>query len=137
MEAILRRLVERAYGRARQSGAQMDVVALAAVRATREANVVRDGRTMAAIAGTPEAGQEAGGQIFDGETEIALFPGDLPADPGAFFEAGGQGFRGLASGDADFRFLRFRPPAGIGAGRPVPHIRLDRALQFLLADRLD
>ncbi|OYZ93900.1 MAG: amino acid regulated cytosolic protein [Xanthobacter sp. 17-67-6] len=137
LEAILRRLVERAYGRARQSGAQMDVVALAAVRATREANVVRDGRTMAAIAGTPEAGQEAGGQIFDGETEIALFPGDLPADPGAFFEAGGQGFRGLASGDADFRFLRFRPPAGIGAGRPVPHIRLDRALQFLLADRLD
>lgn len=136
LEAILRRLVERAYARARQGGAEMDVVALAAVRATREAEVSRDGRAVPAIIGTPEAGQEVGGQMFDGETDIALFPGELPADPNRLFDADGDGFRGLASGDADFRFLRFRPPAGIGASTPLPHIRLDRALQFLLADRL-
>lgn len=136
LEAILRRLVERAYARARQGGAEMDVVALAAVRATREAEVSREARPVPAIIGTPEAGQEVAGQVFDGKTEVGLYPGDLPADPNLLFEPGGQGFRGLASGDSDFRFLRFRPPAGIGAETPLPHIRLDRALQFLLADRL-
>jgi hypothetical protein len=41
--------------------------------------------------------------------------------------------------DVDYRFLRFRPPAlePTQSGRTVlPHIRLDRALQFLLGDRL-
>ncbi|WP_127089318.1 YcjX family protein [Aquabacter cavernae] len=136
LEAILRRLVERAYARARTGGASLDVVAMAAVRATREAEVTRDGRRMAAIVGTPEAGQEAGGHLFDGEEEVALFPGALPEDPETLFDPSGSGFRGLASGDADFRFLRFRPPPGIGTGAPLPHIRLDRALQFLLGDRL-
>jgi predicted YcjX-like family ATPase len=52
------------------------------------------------------------------------------------------GFRGLSSSPsdkADFRFLRFRPPrvAREGAEEPsLPHIRLDRALQFLIGDRL-
>jgi predicted YcjX-like family ATPase len=57
------------------------------------------------------------------------------------FEGSGR-FRGLAAGKADetdYRFLRFRPPllelAGDGAPA-LPHIRLDRALQFLIGDRL-
>ncbi|MFG1426567.1 YcjX family GTP-binding protein [Roseixanthobacter glucoisosaccharinicivorans] len=139
LEAILRRLVERALSRAQEGGARIDVAALAAIRATREADVSKGGRSIAAIIGTPEAGQEAGGQVFDGSSEVALFPGALPADPDALFAAEGAAFRGLASGpdsEADFRFLRFRPPAGIGATSPLPHIRLDRALQFLLGDRL-
>jgi predicted YcjX-like family ATPase len=77
--------------------------------------------------------------VFDGIEEVAVFPGELPAAPDALFDPSGAGFRGLASAgaeDADFRFLRFRPPAGIGADKPIPHIRLDRALQFLLGDRL-
>ena len=51
-------------------------------------------------------------------------------------------FRGLASAradKADFRFLRFRPPhlAQDGAdAAALPHIRLDRAMQFLIGDRL-
>ena len=51
-------------------------------------------------------------------------------------------FRGLsstASEQADFRFLRFRPPLleRTADGEPaLPHIRLDRALQFLIGDRL-
>ncbi|MFG1344289.1 YcjX family protein [Xanthobacter autotrophicus DSM 431] len=138
LEAILARLVERAKARAQDRGAALDVVALAAIRATREARVRRDGHELDAIVGTPEAGQEASGHVFDGTEEMAVFPGDLPADPDSLFDPSGAGFRGLASaadGDVDFRFLRFRPPAGIGAG-PLPHIRLDRALQFLLGDRL-
>lgn len=139
LEAILARLVDRARGRASEGGAALDVVALAAIRATREARVTRGGHELDAIVGTPEAGQEAGGHVFDGIEEVAVFPGELPADPDALFDPSGAGFRGLASAgaeDADFRFLRFRPPAGIGADKPIPHIRLDRALQFLLGDRL-
>ncbi|MFG1299016.1 YcjX family protein [Xanthobacter sp. V3C-3] len=138
LEAVLARLVERARARAQDKGATLDVVALAAIRATREARVRRQGHEIDAIVGTPEAGQEAGGHIFDGREEVAVFPGELPADPDALFDPSGAGFRGLAStgaDDVDFRFLKFRPPDGIGAG-PLPHIRLDRALQFLLADRL-
>jgi predicted YcjX-like family ATPase len=40
---------------------------------------------------------------------------------------------------ADFRFLRLRPPIlenGRGGKPSFPHIRLDRALQFLIGDRL-
>jgi len=57
---------------------------------------------------------------------------------------GETAFRGLASagagaGKTDFRFLRFRPPLLENAGPEgpaLPHIRLDRALQFLIGDRL-
>ena len=140
LEAVLRRAVTRAVARAEATGAEIDVVALAAVRATREATVARGREKLPSILGTPAPGESAGGEIFDGNTEVATFPGDLPADPEALFN--GEAFRGLSSAPAekaDFRFLRFRPPQleCNGGGEPaLPHIRLDRALQFLIGDRL-
>ncbi len=68
-------------------------MALAAVRATREAMVARGRDKLPSILGTPAAGESANGEMFDGETEVATFPGDLPADPEALFK--GDGFRGL------------------------------------------
>ena len=141
LEAVLRRAVTKAVARAEATGAEIDVVALAAVRATREAMVARGRDKLPSILGTPAPGESANGEIFDGNTEVATFPGDLPADPEALFNGDG-GFRGLSSTPADnsdFRFLRFRPPLleRDGAGEPaLPHIRLDRALQFLIGDRL-
>ena len=79
---------------------------------------------MPAIVGTAVPGEWSDGRHFDGKTEIALFPGDLPAE-------------GLQGGD--FRSIRFRPPPleETDDGTPaLPHIRLDRALQFLIGDRL-
>ena len=38
------------------------------------------------ILGTPAAGETANGETFDGETEVATFPGDLPADPEELFK---------------------------------------------------
>jgi hypothetical protein len=139
LEAVLRRAVSRAAARAQATGAAIDVVALAAVRATKEAMVTRGRDKLPAITGTPVPGERAGNETFDGNTEVATFPGDLPADPEALFNGA---FRGLSSATAetsDFRFLRFRPPAleRDGEGEPaLPHIRLDRALQFLIGDRL-
>jgi predicted YcjX-like family ATPase len=140
LEAILRRMVERTAGRAEVAGAAIDVIALAAVRATREAQVRRGREELPSILGVPDAGEIGNGR-FDGETEVAIFPGDLPDDADALFGPGG-GFRGSIAGagkDADFRFVRFRPPPleRTEAGTPaLPHIRLDRALQFLIGDWL-
>ncbi len=141
LEAVLRRTVNRAVARAEDTGADIDVVALAAARATREAQVQRGREKLPSILGTPAPGETAGVEAFDGETEVATFPGDLPADPEELF-MGEAAFRGLSSAPAeksDFRFLRFRPPQleREGIDEPVlPHIRLDRALQFLIGDRL-
>jgi predicted YcjX-like family ATPase len=141
LEAVLRRAVSRAVTRAEDTGAEIDVVALAAVRATREAQVQRGREKLPSILGTPAPGETANSETFDGKTEVATFPGDLPADPEQLFK-GESAFRGLSSASAektDFRFLRFRPPQleREGADEPaLPHIRLDRALQFLIGDRL-
>jgi len=139
LEAILRRLVERALNRAEGAGAEIDVVALAAVRATREAMVKRGRAHLPAIVGVPEAGQH-GADEFDGLAEAAVFPGDLPENPAALFDPS-AGFKGLSDTQGgDFRFLKFRPPEiernADGLALPLPHIRMDRALEFLIGDRL-
>jgi predicted YcjX-like family ATPase len=136
LEAIVRRLTARAIARAENLGALIDVVALAAVRATREANVGRGSSVLPAVVGTPIQGERIGDEIFDGDTEVAIFPGQLPDDPDAVF----TGSWAIDPGDAEYRFVRFRPPIAArdaaGMPLPLPHIRLDRTLQFLLGDRL-
>jgi hypothetical protein len=132
LEALLRLLVNRAVKRTEAAGAKVGVVALASVRATRE-TTVRDGlQTLRTVAGTPEAGERVGDETFDGETEAAIFPGELPERAGAIFEG--------AVPPGSFRFPRFRPPRLVpdaGGRRPaLPHIRLDRAVEFLIGDRL-
>lgn len=138
LEAILRRLTARAIARSENVGATIDVVALAAVRATREANVGRGGSALPAVVGIPMAGERIGDEIFDGRTEAAIFPGELPRDPDAVF-SGDMGI--VDPRAADYRFVRFRPPIAqrdaAGAALPLPHIRLDRALQFLLGDKFE
>jgi uncharacterized protein len=137
LEAILRRLTARAIARSETVGATIDVVALAAVRATHEANVGgRGGAALPAVVGVPLAGERIGGEIFDGRTEAAIFPGELPRDPDAVF-SGDMGV--VDPRAADYRFVRFRPPLAqrdaAGVALALPHIRLDRALQFLIGDR--
>ena len=132
LDAILRLLVNRASRRTEAAGARVGTVALASVRATRETSV-RDGfETLKAVAGTPEAGEYVGDERFDGETEAAIFPGELPKTPSEVFQG--------AVEPGSLRFPRFRPPkiSVDAAGRQgkLPHIRLDRALEFLLGDRL-
>jgi predicted YcjX-like family ATPase len=132
LEAVLRLLVDRAVRRTEGAGAKVATVALASVRATREASVREHGMRLAAITGTPEAGETIGGESFDGDTDAAVFPGELPEDPKAIFKG--------AVPPGSLRFPRFRPPrpATDAAGRAavLPHIRLDRAFEFLLGDRL-
>jgi predicted YcjX-like family ATPase len=140
LERILQRLTARAIERAAFAGAHVDAIALAAVRATREATVARGSEKLPAIIGPPLAGEVAGSQRFDGKAEVASFPGDLPDDPAVLFdEAAFKGLTAASADETDFRFLRFRPPPaepGPSGEATLPHIRLDRALQFLLGDYL-
>ncbi|MEJ8574414.1 YcjX family protein [Microbaculum marinum] len=144
LEAILARIVRNAVERASFAGTEVDVVALASVRATREASVKRGGETLDCIVGTPQAGQRVAGEIFDGNEEIAIFPGDLPADPESAFQHPESVFEvpdSVSEAEAEaYRFVRFRPPplqrTAEGVSLSLPHIRLDRTLQFLLGDRL-
>ncbi len=55
LEAILKHLLSGAIERAEDAGATVDILAIAAVRATREAEVVHDGERLEAILGTPAA----------------------------------------------------------------------------------
>jgi hypothetical protein len=132
LQAVLGRLTARAAERAEIAGAGIAALALASVRATREARVMRDGEDLACIVGVPLPGEAmAGAPIGDGE--VAVFPGELPEEPD-------QALAGAAVGIFEaFRAVRFRPgavEAGPDGAPVLPHIRLDRALDFLLADRL-
>ncbi|MFP3546163.1 YcjX family protein [Rhizobium sp. SIMBA_035] len=138
LDALTRRLVERAVHRIGMAGAGIDVMALASVRATREATVRRDGHDLPVIVGTPIDGETIGGVRFDGIRKTAIFPGDLPENPESLFAAIESN-----AGDIhlpDVNVVRFRPPqleeTGGGIKLSVPHIRLDRAMQFLFGDRL-
>jgi uncharacterized protein len=124
LEAILRVLVNSAAGRADTAGAIHDVTAIAAIRATREAKVTRKGEELLCIAGTPEASERIGDVTFDGVKDGAIFPGDLPSSPEKALDGSLKG---------QLQFLRFKPPE-LKDGQ-FPHIRLDRAVEFLLGDR--
>jgi predicted YcjX-like family ATPase len=132
LAGILRAVIEDAATRAQYAGADIDVAAIAAVRATREATVSQGGHDLPCIVGVPQAGEAIGTQVFDGKAEAAVFPGDLPDDPAQALDGSLEGA---------LRFVRFRPPV-IAAPRPLmpaapfPHIRLDRTLEFLIGDRL-
>ncbi len=137
LEAILRLVTDRAIARAQAAGAEVRVMALAAVRATRETEVRQRGETLHCIAGVPMPGETIDGKVFDGRKEAAVFPGDLPDDPSeALARLTDDG-----SNAGEMSVVRFRPPRmplAAKDGRPVavPHIRLDRALNFLIGDKI-
>ncbi|HWV80875.1 MAG TPA: YcjX family protein [Hyphomicrobiaceae bacterium] len=135
LEAILGALTSRAEARAAGAGAEIRAFAIAALRATKEGEVTRDGQRLPCIIGTPLAGEKIGGETFDGKRSAAVFPGDLPPLDVVTGETAGSAFA------REVRVVRFAPPRIItetpsGLVAPWPHVRLDRALEFLIGDHL-
>jgi uncharacterized protein len=137
--SAVRRIVESAVRRASLSNAAVDIAAISAVRATREGTASQTGKRgtsddLPVLIGTPKAGEMIAGQHFDGETETAIFPGDLPEDTNELFEPR------EASAEPWLRFVKFRPPllkpAKSSVSIEIPHIRLDKALEFLIGDKV-
>jgi uncharacterized protein len=78
--------------------------------------------------GVPLPGERIGATVFDGTRDAVLSPGELP-----------ERLAELVPGS--IRVVKFRPPvldlsATAAAPEPWPHVRMDRALYFLLGDKL-
>ena len=128
LEKIIHRLVDEAARNARFAGAQTSAMAIASVRATTEGTIKDKSGELDCLIGTPEKGETLDGKTYDGKTKIALFPGDLPEKTDSIFKPDLK--PGLLN------FMRFSPPDDLrSTGRSnsgIPHIRLDKALDYLL-----
>ncbi len=136
LENIMKMLTEDAVTRSEFHGAEVKAVAMSSIRSTREAEISQNDDRLPCILGVPVKGANMNGQIFDGEKEIAIFPGDLPTDPKALINQESRS----EYGSGFLQFVDFRPPIlkeAHGSGRvTMPHIRFDRALEFLIGDKL-
>ncbi len=124
LTAITAALLRDAKDRADFAGAETQAMSIAALRATTEDTVVHDGTELNVVRGTLENGRQA-----------AFYPGALPDDPAHLL--GPARDRAEQWLDEDYGIMNFSPaPLTLKAGDGPPHIRLDRAAQFLFGDRL-
>jgi len=117
LEALMANLVAVPTLRAEAAHARVAATALASIRCTEDGTDVIDGRKVDVVIGLPEGS----------ERRIRFFPGIVPVTPPP------EGFWG----ERFTEFPVFQPPRiAAAAGGGVPHINLDRALDFLLGDAL-
>jgi uncharacterized protein len=122
---IMQAMLREARDRAEFAGALTGAMSLSGFRATVEETVMRDGVALDCVRG----------RLQDGRV-VAMYPGRLPEDPSRLLSPARQGAdRWL---DAEFGLMAFEPPLRMSrkAGEGPPHIRLDRAMEFLIGDRL-
>ena len=125
LTAIMSVLVRDATDRADFAGAETNAMALASLRATVEETLDHDGKSLDCVRGT----------LLDTGKQAAFYPGDLPADPAKLLGPAREGAEKWLTGD--YGVMRFAPaPLTLRVGEGPPHIRLDRAAQFLLGDKL-
>ncbi|MDF2783718.1 MAG: hypothetical protein K0S95_253 [Pantoea eucrina] len=115
MVSLLQQLVQDAWQNAAFEGISMDCLGLAAIQATESGLVDHRGEKLPALRGE---------RLADGEP-LTVYPGEVPPRlPGnSFWQQQG------------FQFEQFRPQS-LDVDRPLPHIRMDAALEFLLGDKL-
>lgn len=122
---IMQALTREAADRAQFAGAQTEALSLAALRTTVEETVTHNGADLECVRGR---------LLADGR-QAAFYPGKLPEDPSVLLNAAKSGAGGWL--DQDYQIMRFAPAANtLRPGEGPPHIRLDRAAQFLLGDVL-
>jgi len=125
LTAITEALVRSAKDRAAFAGAKVQAMSLAALRATVEESRDHQGRRLDMVRG----------RLLAGGREAAFWPGDLPEDPMRLLQPAREGQTAWL--DADYSVMNFAPaPSTLKPGFGPPHIRLDRAADFLLSDRL-
>ena len=123
--AIAESLLRQARDRADHRGAKTEALAIAALRATVEAEVTHQGKPLGCVRGILE----------DTGKAAAMYPGTLPADPDHLLAPAAKGAENWL--DAEYSVMRFLPPRmNLAPGDGPPHIRLDKAAEFLIGDRL-
>ncbi|WP_108484727.1 YcjX family protein [Oceaniglobus ichthyenteri] len=125
LTAIMQALVGDAKSRADFAGAQTAAMSIAALRATTEDTVPHNGGTLNVVRG----------ELLHSGKRAAFYPGDLPEDPMHLLGPARDGHERWL--DGDYSVMSFAPqPLTLKPGEGPPHIRLDRAAQFLIGDRL-
>ncbi len=125
LTAIMEALTREARDRADFAGAKTSALSMAALRATVEETVEHDGKTLECVRGA----------LLSNGKQAAFYPGALPEDPARLLSPARQGAEKWL--DADYQVMNFAPaPLSLRPGEGPPHIRLDKAAQFLLGDRL-
>jgi predicted YcjX-like family ATPase len=124
LTAITEALLRDARNRADFAGAETAAMSLAGLRCTVEEEVTRDGLRLPCVRGRLKDGRQA-----------TMYPGRLPDDPARILSPARDGAEGWL--DAEFGLMGFLPARmALRAGEGPPHIRLDRAAEFLIGDRL-
>ncbi|WP_415183584.1 YcjX family protein [Phaeovulum sp.] len=121
---ITQAMLREASDHANFAGAKTAALSLAALRTTTEETIPHEGTTLDAVRGTLADGRRA-----------AFYPGELPNDPAQLLSPARSGAARWL--DADYAIMSFAPaPVHLRPGEGPPHIRLDRAAEFLIGDRL-
>ena len=124
LTGITEALLTDARRRADFSGARTMALSLASLRATVEDTIQRDGAPLDVVRGRLASGKQA-----------ALHAGDLPLDPTRITAPARAGAKTWL--DAEFGLMHFAPARTmLTPGMGPPHIRLDRAAEFLIGDQL-
>ncbi|OYX42529.1 MAG: hypothetical protein B7Z02_11945 [Rhodobacterales bacterium 32-67-9] len=122
---IMAALMREAKDRADFAGADTAAMAIAALRATVEERVSHEGRELDCVRG----------RLLSTGREATFYPGDLPENPAALLAPAREGAEAWL--DADYAVMSFAPARlTLKPGEGPPHIRLDRAAEFLIGDRL-
>lgn len=125
LAAIMQGLTREARDRADFAGAETQAMAIAALRATVEEMRAHNGTDLPCVRG----------RLLEGGKQAAFYPGELPQDPQRLLSAARDGAETWL--DADYQVMQFAPARlSLKPGEGPPHIRLDRAAQFLIGDRL-
>ncbi|WP_420863836.1 YcjX family protein [Algirhabdus cladophorae] len=125
LTGIMQALIREARDRAQFAGATTQAMSMAALRATVEQTLDHDGRSLNCVRGT----------LLNTGKEAAFYPGDLPEDPNHLLGPARDG--AAAWLDQDYQVMSFAPSVlNLQPGNGPPHIRLDRAAEFLIGDRL-
>jgi len=125
LAAIMAAMLRTARDRADFAGALTSAMAVAGWRATVEETRTHQGRELPMVRG----------RMSDGDREAAFWPGELPQDPAHLLSPAQAG--ATAWLDGDYGAMRFAPPRlTLRPGEGPPHIRLDRAAEFLFGDKL-
>lgn len=125
LTGIMEALTREARDRARFAGAETQAMSIAALRATTEQMMTHQGSELPCVRGT----------LMDSGKQAAFYPGELPEDPTHLLGSAREGAEKWL--DQDYSVMNFAPaPLTLKPGEGPPHIRLDRAAQFLIGDRL-
>ena len=129
LSGIMQALIRDARDRAQYAGAGTRAMAIASLRATTEDVMTHGGEPLDVVCGTLLNDDETRGR------QAAFYPGELPEDPAHLLTPARQGAQEWLG--ADYQIMRFAPAVlDLRPGDGPPHIRLDRAAEFLIGDRL-